>query len=144
MKLLASCGLIAASFTLLLAGPATAGKKWEKFPSCKSEKVLKKLVKRFNKTEKTYWEKRGLVLSGIRQPHQHSVNPFPDSPINRRYCHGDAQFENGRTRRVHYLIEEGAGFAGFGWNVEYCIHGLDPWRYYDGACRVLSLSLIHI
>jgi hypothetical protein len=39
---------------------------------------------------------------------------------------------------MHYLIEEGAGFAGFGWNVEYCIHGLDPWKYYDGRCRVLS------
>lgn len=110
----------------------------EPFPQCNSEKVIKKLVKRFNKTETIYWTDRGLVLSTIAKPHQHSENPFKDSPINRRYCHGDALFENGKKRRVHYLIEEGAGFASFGWNVEYCIHGLDPWKYHDGRCRVLS------
>ena len=110
----------------------------DRFPQCDSDKVIGKLVKRFNKTENIYWSDRGLVLSTVAQPHQHSENPFSDSPINRRYCHGDALFENGKTRRVHYLIEEGAGFAGFGWNVEYCVHGLDPWKYYDGRCRVLS------
>ena len=110
----------------------------DKFPACTSDKVLAKLVKRFNKTEGIYWEDRGLVLSAVSRPHQHSEKPFRDSPINRRYCHGDAIFENGKKRRVHYLIEQGAGFAGFGWNVEYCIHGLDPWKYYDGRCRVLS------
>lgn len=110
----------------------------EKFPLCESDKVLQKLVKRFNKTEKVYWSSRSLVLSNIDNAHQHSVNPFPDSPVNRRYCHGDAVFDNGKKRRVHFLIEEGAGFAGFTWNVEYCIHGLDPWKYYDGYCRVLS------
>jgi len=110
----------------------------ESFPACTSEKVLSKLVKRFNKTESIYWQERGLILNTIFDPHQHSENPFSDSPINRRYCHGDAVFANGKKRRVHYLIEEGAGFAGFGWNVEYCVHGLDPWRYYDGRCRVLS------
>ena len=110
----------------------------ERFPACHAKKVQEKLIRRFNKTEKIYWYNRGLVLNHIQNSHQHSVNPFPESPINRRYCHGDAVFENGRKRRVHYLIEEGMGFAGFGWNVEYCIHGLDPWKYYDGYCRVLS------
>lgn len=110
----------------------------ETFPACTSEKALKKLIKRFNKTEKIYWEERGLTLDQISNPHVHATNPFPDSPINRNYCHGDAHFSDGSTRRIHYLIEEGAGFAGLTWNVEYCIHGLDPWKYYDGRCRVLS------
>lgn len=110
----------------------------EKFPVCKDESVMKRIVKRFNKTEKIYWEGRGLVLNTVTNMHQHSENPFAESPINRRYCHGDAIFENGKKRRIHFLIEEGAGFAGFTWNVEYCIHGVDPWRYYDGSCRVLS------
>lgn len=123
--------LVFASF----APPASAR---DTFPGCQSERVLKTLVKRFNHAEKVYWQSRGLILSDIANAHQHSVNPFPDSPINRRYCHGDAIFENGHKRRVHYLVEEDAGFAGFTWNVEYCVHGLDPWKYYDGRCRVLS------
>ncbi|MEM9330213.1 MAG: hypothetical protein AAGA53_02740 [Pseudomonadota bacterium] len=110
----------------------------ETFPACTSDKVLRKLVKRFNQTEKIYWEERGLELQDVANPHNHATNPFEDSPINRHYCHGDAVFSDGRSHRIHYLIEEGAGLAGFTWNVEYCIHGLDPWRYYDGRCRVLS------
>lgn len=129
--------IIAASVIGIVA-PAESSNAREAFPQCTSEKVLEKLVKRFNKTEKIYWEGRGLILNAVFNPHQHSENPFPDSPVNRRYCHGDAVFENGKKRRVHYLIEEGAGLAGFTWNVEYCIHGLDPWKYYDGRCRTLS------
>ena len=109
-----------------------------RFPHCESERVLKKVVRRFNLTEKIYWRSRGLVMTGIERAHLHSENPFPESPINRRYCHADAFFEDGLKRRVHFLIEQGAGFAGFSWNVEYCVHGLDPWKYYDGRCRVLS------
>ncbi len=127
--------IVSLSFLMTFVPPASAG---DRFPICESERVLKKVVKRFNHAEKVYWQARGLTLSDIANPHQHSVNPFPDSPINRRYCHGDAMFANGQTRRIHYLVEEGAGFAGFTWNVEYCIHGLDPWKYYDGHCRVLS------
>lgn len=123
--------------TMMIVGSSPASAQ-DSFPACQSGRVLQTLVKRFNKAEKTYWQSRGLVLSDIVNPHQHSENPFPESPINRRYCHGDAIFENGHKRRVHFLVEEDAGFAGFTWNVEYCVHGLDPWKYYDGYCRVLS------
>lgn len=109
-----------------------------KFPSCDDTKVLNKVVKRFNKTEKIYWDHRNLVMTGFSDVHFHSENQLEDSPIARRYCHATVEFENGKDRRMHYLIEKNAGFAGFGWNVEYCIHGLDPWKYYDGRCRVLS------
>ena len=119
-----------------LSFPSKAG--INDFPSCSSEKVLKKIAKRFNQTEKIYWQHRGLTLDHVSKPHQHAFNPFPHSPINRYYCHGDAHFADGKRRRIHYLIEQGAGFAGFTWNVEYCIHGLDPWKYYGGHCRVLS------
>ena len=136
MRLFAGLALTITLSTFGFYAPSAMA--FEKFPSCTSEKVLRKVVRRFNQTEKIYWDERGLVLDGISNPHNHTTNPFPDSPINRHYCHGDARFTNGRSHRIHYLIEEGAGFAGFTWNVEYCIHGLDPWRYYDGRCRVLS------
>jgi len=138
MKKLLSAVILASSITPFQVSTSQAFFSKEKFPVCASEKVIERVIKRFNKTEEIYWEHRGLVLNTVSNPHLHSKNPFPDSTINRRYCHGDAVFENGKKRRIHYLIEEGAGFSGYTWNVEYCIHGLDPWKYHDGRCRVLS------
>lgn len=40
-------------------------------------------------------------------------------------------------RHVVYVIEGGQGFAGTGYNVQFCIDGLDPWRVNDGHCRVV-------
>lgn len=138
MRKLLSVAILATSILPFQIGTSQAFFSKEKFPVCTSEKVIERMIKRFNKTEEIYWEHRGLVLNTVSNSHSHSKNPFPDSPINRRYCHGDAVFENGKKRRIHYLIEEGAGFSGYTWNVEYCIHGLDPWKYHDGRCRVLS------
>jgi hypothetical protein len=36
-----------------------------------------------------------------------------------------------------YLIEDRAGFAGLGHNVEFCLVNFDRWKVYDGLCRVL-------
>lgn len=138
MKKFLAAAILATSMLPMQMSPASAFYAKEKFPVCTSDKVIKRIVKRFNKTEGIYWESRGLVLNSVHNPHLHTTNPFRESPINRRYCHGDAIFENGKKRRIHFLIEEGAGFAGYTWNVEYCIHGLDPWKYHDGRCRVLS------
>ncbi len=139
MKKFLAVVILATSIVPIQVGTSNAFFGKEKFPLCTSDKVLKRIAKRFNQAEKIYWEVRGLVLETVTNPHLHNGNAFPESPINRRYCHGDAVFENGKKRRIHYLIEQGAGFAGYTWNVEYCIHGLDPWKYHDGRCRVLSL-----
>ena len=60
-----------------------------------------------------------------------------DSPIERRYCHGDVILSDGRSRDIWYLIENPMGFAGIGSNVEFCVAGFDRWRVYNGNCRVL-------
>lgn len=138
MKKLLATALLISSALPLQVGTSHAFYTKEKFPACTSEKVIKRIVKRFNQTEKIYWEGRDLILNTVAEPHVHNDNATPHSSINRRYCHGDAIFENGKQRRIHFLIEEGAGFTGYTWNVEYCIHGLDPWKYHDGRCRVLS------
>ncbi len=132
--------ITAIAFTTLSIGNAQPTHAFfkQELPACNSEKVLKKIASRFNKTEDIYWEERGLSVSSISNPHLHADNPSKGLQINRIYCHGTAHFEDGSKRKIHYLLEEGAGFAGFTWNVEYCIHGLDPWKYYDGRCRVLG------
>ncbi len=104
---------------------------------CASSKVLSKVVHRFNRAENEYWI-RGHKMSSIDGIHSHASGSNYDSTFYREYCHGTAHFQDGRIRKIHFLIEDGAGFAGYGWNVEYCVHGLDPWYYYDGNCRVLD------
>lgn len=106
------------------------------FPSCSDEKVLQKISNRFNKAEDDTWH-RGLYVDSISRPHGHDRHGYEESSVYREYCHAYANLSDGRTRKVHYLIEEGLGFAGFGWNVEFCVTGLDPWRVYDGYCRTV-------
>lgn len=105
-------------------------------PDCSDERVLQKISKRFNRAEDHTWH-RGLYVDSISRPHGHGHHGFEESPIYRVYCHAYANLSNGRTRKVHYLIEDGQGFAGFGWNVEFCVTGLDRWRVYDGYCRTV-------
>ena len=44
---------------------------------------------------------------------------------------------NGDIRPVYYAVEHGAGFAGIGRYVDFCVLGLDPWHVHDGSCRTV-------
>ncbi|MCP4184940.1 MAG: hypothetical protein GY761_16755 [Hyphomicrobiales bacterium] len=105
-------------------------------PSCSEATVHARIVKRFNQADRTLWH-RGTRLKHIRQASERAYNIYPSSQINRRYCRGKAYMSNGRTRRVHFLIEQHMGLASFGWGVEYCLKGSDYWHAYGGWCRVL-------
>ena len=107
------------------------------FPQCDDPGVLKFIVKRFNWAEKHTWQ-RGFDLDVITQPRERLVLDSEERLIPRRYCRGHAQLTNGRHPTVFYLIESGQGFAGTTHNVAFCVNGLDPWRTYDGNCRVLN------
>lgn len=105
-------------------------------PSCAAPKVLDKIVSRFNEADRSLW-RNGVRVRSITRSHEHAYNIYADSPINRRYCQAKAWMSNGRSRTMHYLIEQGMGLAGFGWEVEYCLYGSDRWHAYGGWCRVL-------
>lgn len=128
--------------------------RFPSFPQCGDAKVLGKIIKRFNKAEDKTWH-RGFYLEDITRVRERKVlgdgyfeereitDDYHDTPMHerlvpRRYCRGHAQLTNGRHPTLFYLIEGGQGFAGNSYNVEYCVNGLDPWREYDGSCRVLN------
>ncbi len=125
--------------------PADAGskklmKKFKKlgsFPSCDHPKVLGQIVERFNWAEENTWH-RGFYLSDITRTRERVVQDGYKRLVPRRYCRGHAILTNGRHPTLFYLIEANAGFAGTGFNVEFCVNGLDPWRVHDGNCRVLN------
>lgn len=127
--------LLFIGFGLGFAGSAQAF-YFTQFPECYEPKVLKKVTKRFNKADRMTWH-RGIYIDDISNPHGHGRYGFEESSISRRYCHAYAHLSNGTRHKVYYLIEEGMGLAGFGWNVEFCIPKYDPWRIYDAYCRTV-------
>ncbi len=60
-----------------------------------------------------------------------------ERPIARLYCGAKVALSDGNQRDIWYLVEEGMGFAGTGYNVEFCVDGFDRWNVYSGACRIL-------
>ncbi len=106
------------------------------FPQCHDGAVKSKIARNFNWADAKTWY-RGITIQSIGKEHERTVESFGPYPINRRYCRGVAYLSNGHTKTVHYRIEEKMGLAGTGWNVEFCVDGYDPWRVYDGYCRVL-------
>jgi hypothetical protein len=127
--------LALATLGLSMASSVSAS-AWElrSFPHCDDGKVIAKIVHRFNWAEHHTW-KRGFGIESVQRARQRRVEDR--GPIPRRYCRGHAILSNGRHPTVHYLIEGGQGLAGTGFNVEFCVNGHDPWRTYDGSCRVL-------
>ena len=106
------------------------------FPLCHDEKVLKKIIKRFNWAEDNTWQ-RGFYLNHIERVRERVVQGTRVSQIARRYCRAHARLTNGRHPTLYFLIEEGQGFAGNLFNVEFCLGGYDRWNEYDGSCRAL-------
>lgn len=77
-------------------------------------------------------------LVDFRDIRQNRYEPaMSDSEFTRRYCEATAYTSDGRRHAIWYLIEERAGFAGLGQNVEFCLVNFDRWKVYNGLCRVL-------
>ncbi|MFD0915660.1 hypothetical protein ACFQ14_04510 [Pseudahrensia aquimaris] len=143
MRLISFC-LLALAMAVIALTPARAGlvephiqPHLQSFPHCDDPKVLKQIVEKFNWAEDNTWH-RGFVLDGLEHTRERQVHDSDHTAIPRRYCRAHALLSNGKHPTMLYLIEGGQGFAGTGFNVEFCINGLDPWRVYDGSCRVLN------
>lgn len=60
-----------------------------------------------------------------------------DSPIERRYCQGQATLSGGDHRTLYYVIEYPLGFASLGWKAQGCVLGYDRWHIYGANCESL-------
>ena len=127
---------------------------------CDTPKLVKTIQGKFRTQAKRVHHRPDWEITGLSDIHEHRVeaqNVHAGRPIERRYCHATAHFNDHTSRTIWYLIEGGAGFAGFGgtWlgvkdktrnalgngplihNVEFCIEGLDRWNVYNNHCRTL-------
>ncbi|KPB02426.1 hypothetical protein [Ahrensia marina] len=104
---------------------------------CSDTKVLNTIASRFQIQAREVHHNPDLQISDLNNTYETRFEPEGKSPFARRYCKGQAYMSDGQSRSVWYLLEYGAGFAGIGKNVEFCISGLDRWNVYGAQCNVL-------
>lgn len=126
--------LALAGALMLSTGAMTAYANATSLPDCSNSGILAKVNKQLSIGEKN------VVMSGdpiarIGRIHQHRLRDNGPRMLAQRYCHATGYTENGRRKRVYYVIEENAGFSGYGFGVEACILGRDPWRVHGANCR---------
>jgi hypothetical protein len=123
--------------SVFLAFPPAAASAFElfPFPTCDSGSVVTMVRNRFNQSERYGLEAQ---ISSIDRMTETDVVYLGPTPIARRYCQGNAYLADGKKSTIYYLVESMMGLAGTGYNVEFCLAGHDPWRVYDGNCRVLK------
>ena len=114
------------------AGTASAAT----LPECDGAGVLSRVTTKLSIAEANVVKSGDPVVSIDRIRHartQEMSEPF----FARRYCRATGYTDLGHKTTIYYLIEAKAGFAGYGYNVEACIQGRDPWRIYGAYCRSL-------
>lgn len=139
--------LLSSVALLMLAAPAAASDfgvvtltssaygAW--LPACDAPGVIASISRRFDHQDANIVYS-GVTIASIGGVRERAYKAGTPGLIDRRYCGATAWLSNGRRSEVVYLIEgPGTGFAGFGWHVESCLPGHDPYHVYDARCRSL-------
>jgi hypothetical protein len=103
-------------------------------PTCADPGVLARIQSLFHDRETEFW-KSGLEIVNLTNAREIGFRSEGLDYIPRRYCEGRVFLSNQDARPVAYSIVEDAGFIGFGYDVEWCVAGLDRNDAYGGYCR---------
>lgn len=103
-------------------------------PLCSDPFVLTEIASTFAAREAEYWNS-GLAILGFESASEYGYRTAGLSYIPRRYCQGEALFNDGVRRRVVYNIGENLGFIGFGSGITWCVVGLDRNHAFSPNCR---------
>lgn len=104
-------------------------------PACEAPEVLSFIQSRFADNEASYWNSN-LTIAGIEKVHAIGYRAWGLDFIPRRFCTGVALTSDGSRRQVDYSIIQETGFAGYSWNVEWCVNGTDRHMAYAPACKM--------
>ena len=128
--------LVIAGALMLSAFAAAAPANATILPDCDRTDVLTRVGKSLTIAE-TNVVQSGDPIDRIEQVRQSKL--LEDGPryLSQRFCRATGFTEQGRKKNIYYLIEAKAGFAGYGYAVEACILGRDPWKVYGAYCRSL-------
>ena len=116
-------------------------------PMCDDPSVLSRLQSRFASKEANYW-REDIHILGFDHVRQTGLRNWGMDHIPRRYCAATAiTYEQAPKaalpygarvlpkRTVIYNIIENAGFAGYGWDIEFCVQHHDHNAAYAPACK---------
>jgi len=107
-------------------------------PACDSASVLSALSSRQAWAEAHTW-KDGVTIAAVDRVSERQLSATESlSSIGRRYCAARAELTAARPTGLYYVVSANEGFAGYGWNVEFCLSGHDPYYVYGADCKVLK------
>jgi hypothetical protein len=106
-------------------------------PACDTPAVLRSITNRFAYQD-AHIVYSGVTIASISGVRERAYKPGYPGFIDRRFCGATAWLSNGRKSEVVYMIDgRHTGFAGFGYHVQSCLPGHDPYNVYDARCRSL-------
>lgn len=128
MRLAAALLALSSSTVMAAAG---------ELPACDDASVLSTLSGRQAWAEAHTW-KDGVTIAALDQVGERRLVTEGFSSIDRRYCAAYAELTAARPTTLYYVVSADEGFAGYGWNVEFCLSGHDPYRVYGADCKILK------
>lgn len=141
---LIAAGVVAAAFGCLSFAAQTrplvpAERRYDFYsgglPACGDPHVFERIQSRFHDRESEFW-KSGLEIVGFDEMREIGMRSNGLDYIPRRYCMARAHLNDQSARTVSYAIAEDMGIIGWGFEVDWCVAGLD--RNYANApnCRM--------
>jgi hypothetical protein len=104
-------------------------------PGCADPVVVERIQSRFHAREAEFW-KSGLEIVGLDQVREIGFRSDGLDLIPRRYCVAKAELNNQSVHDVTYSIDEDLGIIGWGFEVEWCVGGLDRNYAYAPDCKI--------
>ncbi|SCM79180.1 putative cytoplasmic protein [uncultured Pleomorphomonas sp.] len=127
MRLAAALLALSSSTVMAAAG---------ELPACDDASVLATLTSRQAWAEAHTW-KDGVTIAAVDRIGEARLDVGGFSAIDRRHCAARAGLTAALPTTLYYVVSA-EGFAGYGWNVEFCLSGHDPYRVYGADCQVLK------
>lgn len=102
---------------------------------CDDPRVLGRIQSRFAAKESEYWKSPAEIVA-FERIRQTGLRSWGLDHIPRRYCSGRVLLNDGRRRGVDYWVGEDLGIIGWGFGVEWCVHGFDRNLAYAPHCKM--------
>ena len=106
-----------------------------RLPACDDPAVFERIQSRFYARESEFW-KSGLAIVRFDQAREIGFRTNGLDYIPRRYCVARAFMNDAKLREVSYSVDEDLGIIGFGFDVEWCVSGLDRLNAFAPGCKM--------
>ncbi|MGL4727470.1 MAG: hypothetical protein ACRCWO_01825 [Bosea sp. (in: a-proteobacteria)] len=104
-------------------------------PACSSADVISHVTSQFGWREWEYWNSN-LTIAAVDRVGEIGYRTWGRDFIPRRYCSARVLLSNQRYAKVDYAVRDRLGLFMMGWDVSWCVTGLDRHKSYAPECRM--------